>query len=154
VSGPLPADPTEARYEIAGKVVSLYGGTAAMPAAPGAATMVRTQAFDSPVFGDLDGDGDDDAALWLVQDPGGSGTFHYVAAAFHEGGGFRGTKAILLGDRIAPGELLIEDGVVTVRFADRRPAEPMATTPTVETVRQFTAASAGLVPVGGAAPQR
>ena len=145
----LPADPIDARFEIGTAAVLLDGGVAEAPAAPGSAMRVRTQVFGGPVFGDLDGDADDDAALWLVQDPGGSGSFYYVAAAINESGGFRGTSAVLLGDRIIPRELLIEHRMVTVRFARRRPEEPMAATPAVETVRRFTLAYDRLVPAAG-----
>jgi hypothetical protein len=57
-----------------------------MVAAPGSATNSRTQDFDAPVFGDLDDDGDDDAASWLVQQPGGSGTYAtvFVTIAGHQ----------------------------------------------------------------------
>jgi hypothetical protein len=151
-SGKLPASPSGACYEIADEFVPLDGGTAETRAAPGSATKARTQVFDAPVFGDLDADGDDDANLWLVQQPGGSGTFYYVAAAINESGGFRGTKPVLLGDRIAPRELLIEHRVVTARFADRQPAESMATYPTVESTRHFTVASNELALVLSADP--
>ena len=151
-SGKLPASPSDACYEIADDFVSLDGGIAETPVAPGSATMAKTQVFDAPVFGDLDADGDDDATLWIVQQPGGSGTFYSVAVAINESGGFRGTKAVLLGDRIAPRDLLIEHRVVTARFAGRQPAESMATYPTVEITRHFTVASDGLVPVISAEP--
>ncbi|UCH75636.1 MAG: hypothetical protein JSU82_07340 [Rhodospirillales bacterium] len=141
----LPAAPTDARYEIAGTVVQLDRGKAETPAAPGSATKIRTHVLGSPAFGDLDGDGDDDAVLWLVHDPGGSGTFHYIAAAINETSGFRGTSGVLVGDRIAPGEMSIDQRRVTVRFAGRRATEPMAATPTVPRVRHFRLASLGLV---------
>ena len=47
--------------------------------APDSATKIRTLIAGDMVEGDIDGDGDKDAALILVHDPGGSGTFYYVA---------------------------------------------------------------------------
>lgn len=149
---PLAAAPDEASYEIGGECVSLSGGVAVRPVAPDSATRVRTWIWDTPVFGDLDADGDDDAIVWLVHDSGGSGTFHYVAAAIREGGGYRGTRAVRLGDRIAPAGLFIEHRVAGARFLDRRPREPMAAAPTVAVTRYFTAAADGLIPVNADAP--
>ncbi|MCH8112117.1 MAG: hypothetical protein IH905_09230 [Proteobacteria bacterium] len=75
-----------------------------------------TSDFGAPVFARLAEDGND-AALWLVQQPGGSGAFHCVATAINENGGFRGTKAVFLGDRIAPREISIEHRVSTSPFS-------------------------------------
>ena len=36
--------------------------------------------FGKPAYGDLNRDGRDDAVLFRMHDPGGSGTFYYVAA--------------------------------------------------------------------------
>ncbi|MEE4261219.1 MAG: hypothetical protein V2I56_00930, partial [Desulfobacteraceae bacterium] len=84
-----------------------------------------------PVYGDLNGDGRDDAALFLVYDPGGSGTFYYVATAIARDGIFQGTNAVLLGDRIAPRTINIRNKVIAVYYADRRPDEPMAAAPSI-----------------------
>ena len=92
--------------------------------------------WGQPVYGDMDGDGDKDAALLLTRDSGGSGTFYYVAAAINVKGRYQGTNAVLLGDRIAPMDIGIRSGAVVVNYADRRPEEPMSARPTVDkTVR-------------------
>jgi hypothetical protein len=83
------------------------------------------------VYGDLDGDGDDDAALILVHNPGGSGTFSYVAACLTMNGTFDGTNAVLLGDRLALQDLGIRNGVIVASFAERGSTEPMTAPPTV-----------------------
>ena len=51
--------------------------------------------------------------------------------ALNANGGFRGTNAVLLGDRIAPQTIEIRDGVVIANYADRRPEESMAVLPSV-----------------------
>lgn len=125
-SGPL-----SATYIVDGRKVALVAGRAETEAAPGSAAKITTSVFGKPAFGDLDGDGDEDAALILAQQPGGSGTFYYVAAAVNENGSFPGTNAVFLGDRIAPQGLSIRNGQVVADYADRRPDEPMSAAPSV-----------------------
>jgi len=125
------ADPRNATYMVDGRQVSLKDGRCETEAAPGSASRIATVVFGEPVAGDLDGDGDEDAALFLMHSSGGSGTFYYVAVSINDGGGFRGTNAVLLGDRISPRQIGIRDGVVVVDYADRRPDEPMAAHPSV-----------------------
>jgi hypothetical protein len=124
-------DPLNASYTIEGRQVDLINGHAEVGAAPGSATKIKTSVFGKPVYGDLDGDGREDAALLLVDEPGGSGTFYYVAVAVNANGTYRGTNAVLLGDRVAPHDLRIRNGVVVVHYADRRPEEPMSALPSV-----------------------
>jgi hypothetical protein len=79
--------------------------------------------------GDLDGDGREDTAFIFTREPGGSGTFYYIAAALADGESYVGTNAMLLGDRIAPQNLSIQEGDVVVTFAERKSDEPMSTPP-------------------------
>ena len=73
----------------------------------------------------------EDAAIFLIHDPGGSGTFFYVAGALNINGKFQGTNAMLLGDRITPRDLQIRNGVLIAKYADRRPGEPMIVPPSI-----------------------
>jgi len=127
--GPVAADPANATYRVEGARVTLRGGTAERPAAPGAAESVQTRLFGTPVWGDLDGDGEDDAAVLLLHLSGGSGSFYYVAAALRRGEGFDGTNAVLLGDRVAPQSLQVRNGMLMAHYAERRPVEPMTAVP-------------------------
>ncbi len=124
-------DPRNAIYTVEGRKVPLYCGRHEAEAAPGSAAKVTTVVFGQPVLGDLEGDGDEDVALFLVHSPGGSGTFYYIAASINENGRYRGTDAVFLGDRISPRQIGIRNGVVVVEYADRRPDEPMAAPPSV-----------------------
>lgn len=124
-------DPLNATYTIDGQLVALANGKAEIEAAPGSATKITTTAFGQPTSGDLNNDGRADAALILVQNTGGSGTFYYVAAAINTASGARGTNAVLLGDRVAPQNVEVKNGQVIANYADRKPREPMTTMPSV-----------------------
>jgi hypothetical protein len=130
-SPPLSGDPLNTTYTIEGKEVHLMDGYHEKPAAPGSATKIKTSAFGKPVYGDLDGDGDEDAALFILQDSGGSGTFFYVAAVLKRNGTYRGTNAVFLGDRISPQTLKIRNSVIHANYADRRPDGSMAARPSI-----------------------
>ncbi len=88
--------------------------------------------FGEPVYGDLNGDGLEDAAVLLVNNLGGSGTFYYVAVAIkNNDNSYKATNALLLGDRIAPQTVEIHDGQAVYNYADRLPDESMTAQPSV-----------------------
>src|SRR6516162_2549498 len=117
--------PLNATFTIDGKRVTLVGGEAASkPVEPGAATRTITKIVGRPASGDLNGDGKADAAVVLMQNPGGSGNFYYIAAAVNVNGQAQGTNAIMLGDRIALRTVRIVGGQIVVTYADRKPGEP------------------------------
>jgi len=123
--------PDQACYVIEKQEVCLINGQIELSAAPGSATKITTSIFGRPVYGDLDGDGTNDAVMLLVQNSGGSGIFYYVAAAFNTNGTFTGTNAKFLGDRISPQNIEIRDGLIIVNYADRKVDEPMTASPTI-----------------------
>ena len=130
-------DPTNATYLIGGQPVALVNGKSQAAAAPGSAEQVTTSIFGEPVSGDLNGDGRPDAAVMLVQDSGGSGTFYYVAAAINATSDAEGSNAILLGDRIAPQNIEIQNGQIVANYADRNPGEPMTTAQSLGVSKNF-----------------
>jgi hypothetical protein len=132
------ADPLNATYTIEGMEIPLLNGRHEVWAAPNSATKIRTWVFGEPVLGDLNDDGVDEAVLLLVHAPGGSGMFYYVAAALNVNGAYRGTNGVLLGDRIAPQNVAIRNGVVIASYADRRPDESMTTPPSVGISKYLT----------------
>ena len=131
--------------EVEGRVVTLVDGVAATEAAPGSAARVVTRYLGHEALGDLDKDGVADAAFVVTQTRGGSGTFFYVVAARGVAGGYVGSGAVPLGDRVAPQSVIVRDGTVVVTFADRRPGAPMTAPPTEATSKTLRMSGAGLV---------
>jgi hypothetical protein len=117
--------PDQACYLIEKQEVCLINGQSKVEAAPGSATKTATSIFGQTVYGDLDGNGADDAVILLIQNSGGSATFYYVAAAININAVFKGTNAISLGDRICPQNILIQKGLIVVNYADRKSDEAM-----------------------------
>lgn len=127
----VPFDPLNTSYDIDGERVLLTNGLSEVPVAPGAATLAITRVFGEPVFGDLNGDGAKDAAFVLIDTPGGTGTFYYLAVALKTPQGAQGMSALYLGDRIAPQNVEIRNGMVIANYADRKPNDPMSAKPSV-----------------------
>ncbi len=125
----------------------LVGGVFEEPAAPGSASMVRVVLGDLRVAGDLDGDGSADAAAILVADPGGSGTFYYLAAVLDRDGTAVPVATTLLGDRIVVDSLVVRSGRIVVGLLTRGPEEAMAAAPTVAVERIFALQGALLVEI-------
>ena len=134
----LPANtPAYASYLIENDWIQLDNGFAEWPAAPGSASKVRVSLFGETFYGEINKNEKDDAVLFLTYSGGGSGNFYYIAAALQEKGHFRGTNGILLGDRIAEPTTTVQNGLVTVKYLDRKHDEPMAAEPSVLQTRYF-----------------
>jgi hypothetical protein len=117
----LKNDPLNISFTISGQSYSLVNGKVGKEIA----------VFGQPVYGDLSGDGVNDAVMYLTQDSGGSGTFFYVVEAININGSFKGTNAMFLGDRIAPQNINIIDGRAVANFAERKASEPFTTPPSI-----------------------
>ena len=83
-------------------------------------------AFADHAFGDLDGDGNEDAVVVLVANGGGSGHFFYLIPVFN----VRGTPKVSnlgveLGDRIKLHDISIRNGIVTVKLTTQGPYDPL-----------------------------
>jgi len=115
----------------------LVNGVFEEPAAPGSATKTQVQLTKELATGDINGDGFEDALVLLVADPGGSGTFTYLALVLNDNGNPKPIASVLLGDRIIVKSLAIQDGQVVVKLLTRKPDEPMSAKPTVDVTRIF-----------------
>jgi len=143
-AGGRESSPLDTAYWIDDMKVDLVDGKSDVEAAPGSATRITTAVLGEAVEGDLNGDGRPDAVVILVQNPGGSGTFYYVAAAVNDNGRYEGSPAVFLGDRIEPVGVVVESNTIRVTFRDRRPDEPMSAAPSVEKSIHLAWADGGL----------
>lgn len=105
--------------------------------APGSVTKTRILLGKEQVFGDVNDDGTEDAALTLVVDPGGSGSYTYLALVLNESGTARPLAAVMLGDRIIVKSMEINSGSISVTILSRKPDEPMSAEPNVEVTQTF-----------------
>ncbi|PIR69352.1 MAG: hypothetical protein COU47_03205 [Candidatus Niyogibacteria bacterium CG10_big_fil_rev_8_21_14_0_10_46_36] len=130
------ASPKDATYIIEDESVTLTDGVSEVYAIEGSAAKTTTRYFGNEVYHDFNGDGREDVAFLLTQETGGSGTFFYVAAALNTENGYVGSRALFLGDRIAPQSTHMstnprQKNVIVVNYADRAPDESFTDRPSV-----------------------
>jgi hypothetical protein len=130
-------DPSSATFKIERDTVALANGRAEREAAPGSATKVTTTLADPRASGDVDGDGRPDAVVILVYEPGGSGTFYYVAALLNLTSGVTATPAILLGDRIKVTGVQLDSRAIVVDLLERSSNQPLSESPSFASTRRF-----------------
>lgn len=140
-----PPDAANATYQMDKTTVTLASGRAEAPAAPGSAAKAITT-LTAKVVGDVDGDGRDDVAVVLVNEPGGSGSFTYVAVVLNASTGAKATNAVLIGDRVAGQSVKLDGKTVVIDYLDRRAGEPFSTAPSVPTTKRFVIRNGALVP--------
>lgn len=126
VAGTVDVDYRNATFRIDNEDVKLSSGERAVQAAPSSATQHVTRVFGKPVGGRLDSK--PAAAVFLADEPGGSGIFNYVAVAFSD---CSKTNAVFLGDRIMPRSIVFHGCSIVVTYLDRNLDEPMAAIPKV-----------------------
>ena len=115
----------------------LAGGRYQEAAAPGSATMITIQLDGAHLAkGDLTGDGVADAAVVLVSEPGGSGTFYELAVVMNDNGTPKHLASAPLGDRVKIERVAVESGVITVEMLTQGPNDPMAS-PTLAVTKKF-----------------
>jgi hypothetical protein len=140
---PLPPPPTPtpvppAELDVTGLKNATYGGVypdqettltdglyEGEPFVEGGASRPTVTFIEPYAFGDLNGDGLDDAAVLLVENSGGSGSFVYLAAVVNEDGQPANVATELLGDRAQVQSLDISDGTLTVEMVTHGPNDPM-----------------------------
>src|SRR5216117_3844417 len=144
-SSVVPPDPSNATFKIDRETVALVNGRAEHETAPGSATKVTTTLADLRVSGDVDGDGRPDTVVVLIYQPGGSGTFFYVAALLNVTGGVTAMPAILLGDRIKVTGVKLDGHAIVVDVLDRSAGQPLTESPSVVSTKRFVVDHGALV---------
>ncbi len=111
---------------------AMSDGVAVIPPSQGSETANTLRLIGEPVMGDVDNDGNPDAALLIQHDPGGSGTFYYAVVAIDDGISYRASNALLLGDRIEPRTVMFTDGRFVYNYAERQPGDAMSERRTIK----------------------
>jgi heat shock protein HslJ len=156
VPSPTPAAPEMAAPEMAAlqnmtyKIDTTQSGEAPLTdgeyresVAPGSATETVVTMTDHVAFGELS-DGEPAAAVVLTSDPGGSGTFYYLAVVKLRNGQPVNVATTGLGDRVQMQSVAIRNGEIVVDMVAHGPEDPMCC-PTQRVVQNYSLQGAELV---------
>lgn len=116
--------------------VKLVDGLYKEKPAPESATELVITLSDKVAYGDLNGDGEEDAAVILITNSGGSGTFRHLAAVINHKGSPKNVASQFLGDRVGVQSVSIEPGKITVDLMTQAPNDPMCC-PTLKVTRNY-----------------
>lgn len=112
----------------------LTNGEYSEPAAPGSATMTTVRLTDHIAYGQLENQ--DAAAVVLVTDPGGSGTFYDLAVLVNQRGQPVNLSTFPLGDRVQINSIKIEGNEIFVDMVTQGPDDPLCC-PTQRVIKGF-----------------
>jgi heat shock protein HslJ len=102
---------------------------------PDSATEIIVSLIDPPAYGQLSA-GEPAAAVILVTDPGGSGTFYDLALVVEQDGEPLNIASTQLGDRIQINALYFQDGAILVDMITQGPDDPFCC-PTLQVLRRY-----------------
>lgn len=127
------ADPANATYIIEGDAVTLVHGLRKQLAAPGAHTMHETRLIPGvQVCGSFDGK--PVVATLFSDDPGGNGSFVYIAVVPQDGCSY---PAVLIGDCAVPKSIAIDKNKIVVTYPVRSGDQPVNAPPKATVVQRF-----------------
>jgi heat shock protein HslJ len=115
-------------------IASLVDGEVREPAPPGSATETVVKLTDHVAYGQMEGR--DVAAVILVSDPGGSGTFYDLAIVVDQEGQPVNVATALLGDRVQIHGLSFSGEELIVKMIAHGPEDPMCC-PTQEVIQTY-----------------
>ena len=130
-------DASNGTFKFEDSSVTLKNGSHSEPTAPGSASTEETTLGQTIGYGDINGDKKEDAAVVLIQNAGGTGTFIYIAGYISGPVGYKGTNALFVGDRIQPKSISIDKGEITFTYLERKPNEAMDAEPTVSAYKSY-----------------
>lgn len=111
---------------------------------PGSATKIIVQLSDRMAFG-YTSDGQPLAAIILITDPGGSGTFYHLSAVVERDGKPANIAQTLLGDRVKINSLAVEGDEIVVDMVTQGPDDPFCC-PTQRVVQKYALKGDQLMP--------
>lgn len=132
-------NPSNATFTFDDGPITLKDGEALVPIAPKSQITNTITLTDTIAYGDLNGDGKEDAAVLLAQTNGISGSSAILLGAYVSGPiSYKGSNVVSVGDRIVPKSIFVKGKTVTVTYLDRKPDEPLDAEPTVLRTQEFT----------------
>ena len=121
------------------------------PFVEGGAARPTVQFVDnSAVYGDLNADAVEDAAVLLVESSGGSGVFTYVGTQLNQNGRPVDAGAVWVGDRTQVKSMTIENGQVVLELVTQGPDDPQCC-PTLKVRKTYALQDGKLAEVGSEA---
>ena len=119
-----------------GGTVRLSNGIYRGKIVPDSASELIVLLSDQVAFGDLNGDGSEDAVVILISDPGGSGTFRHLGVVINEKGSPQHVASQFLGDRVKVLSLSVRSGEIAVQMMTHGPRDPMCC-PTFQVTQNY-----------------
>ena len=107
------------------ETVQLVDGSYREQIVEGSASKLLVMLTTHAVFGDVTGNGSEDAVVVLVSQPGGSGSFYDLAVVRKQDDVMTNLARVRLGDRVQIKRLHMEDGEVVVDMLTQGPDDPM-----------------------------
>ncbi len=129
--------PAFATYTIEGNQFTLRDGIASHTSILNSAVGETVALMGEPTVVDVTGDGNKDAIVILKHEPGGTGSFYYVAVAFRQDDTYVTSSAILLGDRVVISGVDTTGEGFNVRYLDRRLDQDFSVQPTIPITARF-----------------
>lgn len=123
VDSKIDASPLDTSYIIDGENITLINGESEKEVAPWSASKEIIKIFSYDTKADVDNDWKQDTIVLLTKDSGWSGIFYYVAVAKGSDAWFKGSKTVLIWDRISPQNIEFRDGKIVVNYLKRKPWE-------------------------------
>jgi hypothetical protein len=114
--------------------VTLENGRFSEPVVPGSATEIKVQVTRYLAYGELNGQ--PSAAIVVLSDPGGSGTFYDLHVMVSQNGQPTSVASTMLGDRVQINSIAIENNQIVVDMVQAGPNDPMCC-PTQHVIKTF-----------------
>lgn len=134
----------EYTLDLIGKPVRLVNGQYYAQSQTQGGVAVLVALSEMQANGDLDLDGDEDTAVLLVADVGGSGMFVYLAVVLNENGNPFNSATISLGDRVKVDDMDIRNGQIMVNMTTHGVNDP-ACCPTLQVTHFYNLLGSRLV---------